>query len=479
MLNISILSATEPTPKEHISVIPLRGPDDDKQLDSHGLISQALILKLKNFETLRVVVGERQFFVIQTPASPDAHGLKQIGGLIARAGLDQDFSLDLSEYTVSELGHIFTGLTGGGYSFRRYKSEKQPKGTQNCVVRVAPNLLTEAEPLLRKARTVASRIDLARDLANTPANHLGPQDFAEIAAAMAAEGRLECEIWDEPRLTAEKCGALLAVGQGSAKAPRLVRLRYGSGRPLLTLVGKGITFDTGGLSIKPADGMLGMKYDMSGAAVALAAVLAIADLKLNVCVEAIMVMAENMPGPNATRPGDIVSSRSGKTIEVTNTDAEGRLVLADGISVALDANPEHLIDIATLTGAATIALGTRYAGIMGTGNTPDLLLSAANSVAERFWRMPLPEDSRRLLDTSSADIMNAKVGSRAGGMLVGAQFLNEFVNFPEAPARNWAHLDIANVASNDSAPYEEHPSGSTAYGVRSIVALAESLSQSK
>ena len=426
-----------------------------------------------------MVVEDRQFLLIQTPANSDPYSLKQLGGLIARSNLDLDSRIDLSGYDDSELVHIFTGLVGGDYSFRRYKSDRQAEENRNIFIEVATNYVSETKSTLQKARAIATWVNVARDLANTPANHLAPQDFAELVAQLATETHLEFEVWDEKRLAEEKCGALLAVGQGSAKPPRLIRVRYGTGRPQLSLVGKGITFDTGGLSIKPADGMLGMKYDMSGAAVALASVLAIADLGMDISVEAIMVMAENMPGPEATRPGDIVSSRSGKTIEITNTDAEGRLVLADGISVALESNPEHLVDIATLTGAATIALGNRYAGLMGTGATPDLLLSAAEKVAERFWRMPLAEDARRLLDSSSADIMNAKVGSRAGGMLVGAQFLNEFVNAPDLPDRNWAHLDIANVASNDAAPYEEQPSGSTAYGVRSIVALAESLSQPK
>lgn len=439
-----------------------------------GLSAESLTPTPKAFTISRVVEGGRVHLALFVPDSLDGFAWKEIGGTLGRFSATGEFVFDCRQLQQQDIDAFVIGFSAGGYTFDRYKTKAKPTPEWTLALLVDASKLQALSDSIERSEKISDALRLARDLANTPANHLSPAGLAEASLEHLGNLGISVEIWDEVRLREESCGALLAVGQGSANPPRLVRARYGNGPVKLSLVGKGITFDTGGLSLKPADSMLGMKYDMTGAAVALGALVAIASLKLNLTVEIVLCIAENMPGPIATRPGDVVTSRSGTTIEITNTDAEGRLVLADGISVALESEPEHLVDIATLTGAATIALGTRYGGLMGTGSTPDAILKAAIEASERLWRMPLAEDARKILDSTIADIMNAKVGSRAGGMLVGGQFLAEFAN--RDGVRNWAHLDIANVASNDGPAYEENPNGPTAYGLRTIVRLAENLS---
>lgn len=427
----------------------------------------------KPFSLVKLQQAERVMIAITTPDNLDVFAWKELGGLISRSIARGHFYFDAREFSPIELRPLMVGLLGGSYKYKGFKAKSNEEEAFSLEFIANQSQVDELAELIERVSVVTEFHNFSRDLANTPANKLNPDDMAVLAQERCAPLGLQVDVWKEDRLASERCGALMSVGQGSATPPRLVRIRYGTGNVQLSLVGKGITFDTGGLSLKPADSMLGMKYDMTGAAVALGAILAIAKLKLPITVEAILCLAENMPGPNATRPGDVITSRNGLTIEVTNTDAEGRLVLADGIDVALEANPEHLIDIATLTGAATVALGSRYAGLFGTGQTPDAFLAAASQSGERFWRMPLAEDSKKLLESSVADLMNAKVGSRAGGMLVGAQFIAEFAS--PNKTQNWVHLDIANVASNDGAPYEENPAGPTGYSLRSIVQLAENL----
>lgn len=477
MLKISItdqvLSSDQTNEVVLLSPLELKAVLEGHQI-APGLVPEAP----SPFSTSKIQSAGAIRLIVHTPQEIEVFGFKEVGGTIARAGIFGQFAIDCTGFDATQFEALMVGLLAGGYKFTEFKSKPKSEADLELSVHVSSEKLADSIQILERTRIISESLALARDLANTPANHLSPGQLAERALQeLASQKDVTVEIWGEDRLAAEGCGAILAVGQGSANPPRLVKIRYGEGPVALSIVGKGITFDTGGLSLKPADSMLGMKYDMTGAAVALGAISAVAKLGLPLGVEAVLCLAENMPGPNATRPGDIVTSRSGKTIEITNTDAEGRLVLADGIHVALEQNPTHLIDVATLTGAATIALGTRYAGLMGTGETPELLLAAATEASERFWRMPLPQESRKILESTTADIMNAKVGSRAGGMLVGAQFLAEFVNTDQV--RNWAHLDIANTASNDSSPYEEHPSGPTGYGLRSIVKVAEILSRSE
>jgi leucyl aminopeptidase len=243
----------------------------------------------------------------------------------------------------------------------------------------------------------------------------------------------------------------------------------------LALVGKGITFDTGGLSLKPSEAMVGMKYDMTGAATAFQSVIAIAKLGLPVRVTAWLCLAENMPSGTAQRPDDVIKIRNGKTVEVLNTDAEGRLVLADGLSIASEAKPDLILDIATLTGAATIALGNRYAGLMGEDSAIKTVENAAKDAGELVWHMPLPEELRPLLNSDVADIANVKIGNRAGGMLIGGHFLRDFV----PNEISWAHLDIAGPADNSAGAYGYTPKGGTGVILRTMVAVAADLAGAK
>lgn len=327
---------------------------------------------------------------------------------------------------------------------------------------------------ISQSLNLGSRIVQARQIINTPANYLWPQKLAEICLAASSGLPIDIEVWDEERLAKENCGGILGVGKGSERPPRLIKMTYRGGGKHLGLVGKGITFDTGGLSLKPPESMVGMKYDMAGAATVMAAVLAIAEQKLAVDITAILCVAENMPSGQATRPGDVLTMRNGKTVEVLNTDAEGRLVMADGLSILSEMNVDHIVDVATLTGAATIALGNRYAGVMGRGEAVNLIQAAAIESDELMWEMPLPAELRPLLDSDLADLTNVKIGNRAGGMLIAGWFLSEFVN-PEA---SWAHLDIAGPANNDGGPFASTPKGASGVAIRTLVQMAKNLSSS-
>jgi leucyl aminopeptidase len=249
----------------------------------------------------------------------------------------------------------------------------------------------------------------------------------------------------------------------------------------LALVGKGITFDSGGLSLKPPASMIGMKYDMAGAATTLAVVLAAAKLRLGVRVTAWLCLAENLPSGSAVRPGDVIRIRGGKTVEVLNTDAEGRLVLADGLVSASEESPDAIIDVATLTGAASIAMGTRYVAVMGDSVLSDRVVAAASRVGESFWAMPIPSELRPLLASDIADIANIKPGNTAGGMMIAAAFLKDFVGSTgEGEERTlipWAHLDIASAANNGGPGYGFTSKGPTAVAVRALIELTEEFSR--
>ena len=374
--------------------------------------------------------------------------------------------IDLTLASESEILEAAEGAALGAETPNSYKASKTKLQTVTLMVK------PEFESLeIERAIQIATQVVIARELINTPANDLWPQKLAEIAANHAKHLPIEVEIWDDERLVEEKCGGILGVGRGSVRPPRLVKMTYRGGSKHLGLVGKGITFDTGGLSLKPAESMVGMKYDMAGAATVMAAILAIAQQQIPVTVTAIMCLAENMPSGQATRPGDVLKMRNGKTVEVLNTDAEGRLVLGDGLTVLAELNPDHIVDVATLTGAATIALGNRYAGLMGRGSAIELVKEAGAQVGELIWEMPLPEELRPLLDSDLADIANVKIGNRAGGMLIAGWFLSEFV----AEDASWAHLDIAGPANNDNAPYGVVPKGASGVAIRTLVQLAQNL----
>jgi leucyl aminopeptidase len=323
-----------------------------------------------------------------------------------------------------------------------------------------------------RAQVVGSAIHLTRRLVDTPPGALPPAALAAEAVGAVEGTGVAIEVLDEKALRTQGFGGILAVGQGSANPPRLVRLSYSpaKARAHLALVGKGITFDSGGLSLKPPTGMITMKCDMAGSAAVLAGVRAIAQLGIPVRVTAYLAIAENMPSGAAQRPGDVITAYGGKTVEVLNTDAEGRLVMMDALVRCGADEPDAIIDVATLTGAQVVALGSRIAGVMGNDDGwRDEVHAAAESAGELAWPMPIPEELRPSLDSPVADLAN--VGERNGGMMTAAAFLREFV--PEGVP--WAHIDIAGPAYVDGTPWAYNGKGATGYGVRTLVAVAEGM----
>jgi leucyl aminopeptidase len=329
---------------------------------------------------------------------------------------------------------------------------------------------------IKRITAHAAAVGRVRDLVALPPNVLYPESFVERITGLAQALPIKIEVLDEVALKEGGFGGLTAVGQGSIHPPRLMVLRYQPKNAThhVALVGKGITFDSGGLSLKPANSMVGMKYDMTGAAVVSSVALASAELGLSVAVTAWVCLAENMPSGSASRPNDVITIKGGTTVEILNTDAEGRLVLADGLSSASAENPDLMIDVATLTGAARVALGERYAGLMGDPSAVASVEAAAKQAGELVWAMPLPEELRSLLDTDAADIANAKPGNALGGMLLAGLFLKEFVGKREDGTEiPWAHLDIAGPAENSSGAWGYTPKGPTGALVRTLLHLVE------
>jgi leucyl aminopeptidase len=407
----------------------------------------------------------------------DEHLRQLAGAAVRHLGDFEKVVLGLPTKSASSALAVIEGALLANYEFSQYKSGQKSRKLSSVTV-LSRELPSSAQ--IEEAKTVADSISQVRDMVNTPPNDLYPQTFATFIQKAARGIGVTVEVWDEKRLAAEKCIGILSVGKGSARPPRLVKIEYKprGAKKHIALVGKGITFDTGGLTLKPGLGMIGMKYDMTGAATVGHAALAIAALKLNVRVTAYMCVAENMPSGTATRPNDIIKYRNGKTVEVTNTDAEGRLVLADGLILASEQKPDLIIDVATLTGAARVALGVRTTGLMGVGNGVETLQKAAEASGESLWAMPMPKELRALLNSDTADMINSKLGDPSGGMLVGAHFLKEFVGHHDRDKKNqidWAHLDIAGPASNDGAPFGYTGKGATGVMLRTLVQVAKSL----
>jgi leucyl aminopeptidase len=373
------------------------------------------------------------------------------------------------------------GALLGAYAFDRYRttSRADHAAPVESITLVVPDPGARAATrALKRAVAVADAVRATRDLVNTPPNDLHPREFAEYASEQADRWNLEIEILDEKALRKGRYGGILAVGQGSANPPRLVRVAYRPARPVtsIALVGKGITFDSGGLSLKPSASMVPMKSDMGGAAAVVNATVAIARLKLPVAVTAWAALAENMPSGGAQRPSDVLTTYGGKTVEVLNTDAEGRLVLADALVRAGEDRPDVIVDVATLTGAQGVALGTHVSAVMG--NDDELrsrVIRAAGRAGEPMWPMPLPSEARKSLDSQIADIAN--MGETTGGMLVAGLFLRDFVPARDGVAIPWAHLDIAAPAFNEGAAHGFTPKGGTGAAVATLVQLAEDLAQ--
>ncbi|GAA2608266.1 MULTISPECIES: leucyl aminopeptidase [Streptomyces] len=416
----------------------------------------------------------------EADAGYDAEALRRAAGAAARAlagAKKAAFALPLAD--AADAGVVGEGVLLGAYSFDAYKESKDAKGAKakNGKGPLAEAALLGGKPrdkafkaAIERAAAVAEELNRARDLVNTPPNDLNPEAFAAVAQAAAKEHGIKVQVLDEKALTKGGYGGILGVGVGSASGPRLVKLSYTSSKATksLAFVGKGITYDSGGISLKPAGHNETMKCDMAGAAAVFAAVVAAARLGLEVNVTGWLALAENMPSGSATRPGDVLRMYSGKTVEVLNTDAEGRLVLADALWAASQEEPDAIIDVATLTGAMMLALGSRTYGVMANDDAfRSAVHEAAEEVGEPAWPMPMPEHLRKGLDSPTADIAN--MGERMGGGLVAGLFLREFVG----EGITWAHLDIAGPAFNEGGPFGYTPKGGTGTAVRTLVRVAE------
>ena len=371
---------------------------------------------------------------------------------------------------------IGEGLIVGDFESDKYKSEKKNnKEIQSVSLSGFEGAMpAELNSALDCGRVIAESQNFARDLINEPSNRLTPRILAARAEVMAKEVGLRVEILDERKISELKMGALIGVAQGSVEPPRVIVIRYTPenprpGAPVLGLVGKAVTFDTGGISIKPADNMEKMKYDMGGGATMLGAMRALAYLKPSIPVIAVIPATENMPGGRAQKPGDVQVAMSGKTIEVINTDAEGRLILADGVTYARKLGCTHLIDAATLTGAIQVALGSVHVGAFGTPREYlDQFLESAKAVGEKMWPMPMDDDYEELIKSNIADIRNTGTG-KGGGAITAAWFIKEFAE--DVP---WVHLDIAATCwVDDGKPWLAK--GPTGVAIRSIVDFAQKL----
>ncbi|MCG7413834.1 leucyl aminopeptidase [Microbacterium aurum] len=414
--------------------------------------------------------------VVGTGSDPDAATLRDAVGAAVRTTTGFDV-VAIGAPAVAGTGGaaraLAEGAVIGGYRFDGYKTAPGPARASRVVLHAE-----DAADELDRARTIGAATALVKDLVNTPAEWLGPQDVADAATAAVAELPITVTVLDERELAEGGYGGILGVGQGSDRPPRLVRLDYApdGARRHVALVGKGITFDTGGLSLKPAASMVGMKYDMCGAATVLAVVRAAAERALPVRVTGWMCLADNMPSGRAIRPGDVLRMLDGTSVEVLNTDAEGRLVLADGLVAASRTQPDVIIDVATLTGAISVALGSRHTGVMGDEEAVAEYLAAADEAGELAWPLPLPAHMAEELESPIADLQNAKIGDPTGGALFAGLFLQRFVgrvsDDADAPRIPWVHLDIAGSGTAKAAA-GANDKGPTAAAVRSLLAFVE------
>jgi len=406
------------------------------------------------------------------PEAADSRALEDLGGtLVAHlngvGATTATFAIDIGGSAgvapASALAHLAFGAALRSYRFDKYRTTERPERKPTLAeLTIAGPDADEARHAYRDLAAAAEAVAFTRDLVSEPANVLYPETLAERAAGLSTAG-LDVEILDEDRMRELGMNAILGVAQGSVRPPRLVVMRWNGGAEgaaPLAFVGKGVTFDTGGISIKPAAGMGEMKWDMAGAGMVIGLMRLLAARTAKVNAVGVVGLVENMPSGSAQRPGDIVTSMSGQTIEVLNTDAEGRLVLADALWYCQDRfKPALMIDLATLTGAIVVALGHDHAGLFANNDElAERLVAAGKAVGEKLWRLPLDDSYNRAIDSDAADVKNI-AGDRAAGSIIGAQFVQRFVN--KVP---WAHLDIAGVAwSKKDAPTV--PKGATAFGV--------------
>ena len=430
-----------------------------------GKTKQTLLLPQQEGLAIALGLGDQPITAADARATAATlwHSSKHLDSLTS--SLPLSIAPDLGDETA--LQAVVEGLLLASYRF------DELKGTPDAVPKLHRIDLLAADgvdsaAVLKKAEAVASAIALSRDLVNRPGGSLSATQLADEAMLVAENTGLEIEIWDKQQLIEERCGGIIGVNAGSLEEPRLVRLTW---RPkaqssgTIHFVGKGITFDTGGLNLKTFEGMKEMKIDMGGAAAVIGAMAAVAAYAPDVTVIGTCCCTDNQPSPTATKPGDVLKIRNGKTVEVLNTDAEGRLVLADGLSIAAEDEPDLIVDLATLTGACMVALGQRYGGLMGNNEAAIGKVQTAAALAnELVWHLPLPNEYRKQLDSEIADLQNIGSG-RFGGTLVAGLFLQEFVG--ETP---WVHLDIAGPVTTDENE-AEFPKGATGFGVRTLIEI--------
>ena len=487
MVSVSLSTSKPTTARADALILGIRN-DDDRDVFAPSL--EAVGFTGEKGKTTTFPGGDltraRVVVAVGLPSEPTAEQLRRAAGQGVRAAMKASatsVAVALHPAGVDEVAAIAEGIELGAYTYDAYKSKDKAKGRSkgkksakltSAVVLSPFARQTSATRAIDRAATVAKAVNSARNWVNTPPGDLRPQAFADAIATYAGDA-VKVSVWDEKRLARERCGGILGVGLGSDSPPRLVRLTYDPAGATghLALVGKGITFDSGGLSLKPGTSMQTMKLDMAGAAAVVTATVAIAELGLPIKVTAYACLAENMPSGGATRPGDVLSMRSGATVEVLNTDAEGRLVLADGLALAVEGKPDHIVDVATLTGACVVALGNNTAGLLGNDDDfRDLVFDASKTSGESMWPLPIAEEMKEKVTSSNVADLRQHNPKPAGGTLFAAAFLREFV--ADTP---WAHLDIAGPAFNEGSARDYTPEGGTGYGVRTLVQLATELAE--
>ncbi len=434
-----------------------------------GELGDALLVpsvgRLPSRQVLAVALGDKE--------KVDGEAVRKAASVVARrAGKARKVVLAFLEALSDGRESAWAAVEGfelGSYRFEKYRTAEPAPRVEQVVLLAGSLDRTAVEEGSRRGSIYSRATYLARDLVNEPSLAKAPADLAEVARGVGERAGLAVRVLEEGDLEAGGFGGLLGVGRGSERGPRLVEMRYepegATGR--VALVGKGITFDSGGLSLKTSEGMATMKTDMSGGAAVIAVLSVLRELGVRVAVRGIICAAENMPSGKAIRPGDVLKMRNGKTVEVLNTDAEGRLVLADGLSWAVEESPHALVDLATLTGACMVALGVKAAGLMG--NDPRLveaIKEASKLEGERVWELPLYPDYAKELESEVADLKNIGEG-RYGGAIIGGLFLKEFVG--DTP---WAHLDIAGPARSEKDEFYL-PKGGTGVGVRTLLRWLE------
>lgn len=398
------------------------------------------------------------------------------GSAIRQLAGVESVALALGTDSLEEVAALAEGAAFGAFSDKQLRAKtadsiKAPVSDITIITEVAA---ADAEPALTRALIVGEAVDHTRRLVNTPPSHLYPETFAaEAVERVAGLEKVEARVWDFDQLVEEGFGGIVGVGKGSDRKPRFVEVKYtpAGATKTVAIVGKGITFDTGGISLKPGNAMGTMKSDMAGAATVLNVVAAAAELEIPVAVTGYLCLAENMPSSTATKPEDVLTMRGGRTVEVMNTDAEGRLVMADGLAYASEAEPDVILDIATLTGAQLIALGVRTAAVMGDQKIREKVAEISQETGETYWPMPLPEHLRSSLKSPVADMQN--IGSRYGGMLVAGLFLEEFVGEKDGAKIPWAHLDFAGPSFNEEAAYGYTPKEGTGHSVATLLKFIE------